>query len=103
MALTGATLTLCATTLVNAANETVTKPVDSGMMSSAMGHKGMKAVSSEHIISSIKTAEAAYPGMIKEVEVDRKNGKLAVEVKIIATDGKEKKIMVDPDTNKVIP
>ncbi|MBE7526138.1 MAG: PepSY domain-containing protein [Burkholderiales bacterium] len=64
------------------------------------GNEGLPA---DRVIAAIQTAVAANPGLIHEVEVETKQGKLAVEVKIIDAKGQKVKVKVDPETNAVIP
>ena len=56
----------------------------------------------QQVIAAIQAAVAANPGEIKEVEVDRKRGRLVVEVTIIGTDGAKREINVDPANNQVV-
>lgn len=51
-------------------------------------HK-LEAYSSATVIEAIKLASARYPGALEEVEVERKNGRLYVEVEIHNEDGKQ--------------
>jgi len=64
------------------------------------GNEGLPA---DRVIAAIQTAVAANPGLIHEVEVETKQGKLTVEVKIIDAKGQKVKVKVDPETNAVIP
>jgi uncharacterized membrane protein YkoI len=41
-------------------------------------------------------------GLINEVEVERENGRLLVEVKIIDADDKKTELKVDPENKRVI-
>lgn len=59
----------------------------------------VRALPADKVIAAIQTAVAAYPGLIKEVEVEQKHGRLMVEVKIIRPDGARIEIKVDPETN----
>lgn len=54
------------------------------------------------VIAAIETAIAANPGLIEEIEVEREDNKLIIEVKIIDADRKKTKVKVDPEKNKVI-
>lgn len=56
----------------------------------------------DRVIAAIQTAVAANPGLIKDVEVEREDGRLLVEVEIISADGKKTEVKVDPEKNEVI-
>lgn len=56
----------------------------------------------DRVITAIQTAIAANPGLIHEVEVEQKFGKLIVEVKVIDAKGQKIKVKVDPEKNEVI-
>lgn len=56
----------------------------------------------ERVIAAIQTAVAASPGLVREVEVDRRGGRLIVEVEIINADGKKTEVKVDPENNQVM-
>ena len=57
----------------------------------------------DQVISAIQAAVAANPGNIHEAEVEKEQGKLIVEVKIIDANGKKIKVKIDPTKNAVIP
>jgi uncharacterized membrane protein YkoI len=61
-----------------------------------------EALPADQVISAIQTAVAAYPGNIHEAEVEKEQGNLIVEVKIIDADGKKIKVKVDPAKNTVL-
>lgn len=63
------------------------------------GDEGLPA---SQVIAAINTAVAATPGLIHEVEVEQKLGKMIVEVKIIDAKGQKVKVKVDPEKNTVI-
>ncbi|MEJ7929901.1 PepSY domain-containing protein [Ramlibacter sp. AN1015] len=54
------------------------------------------------VIDAINVAVAAYPGRVKEVEVTQENGRLLVEVEIVAEGGRERELTVDPATREVV-
>lgn len=62
-----------------------------------------EALPASQVIAAIQTAVAAYPGNIKEAEVERKQGNLIVEIKIIDTNGQKIKVKVDPTNNTLLP
>jgi uncharacterized membrane protein YkoI len=61
-----------------------------------------KVLPAQQVIAAIQTATAAAPGQIHEVEVERKNGRLLVEVTVVGSDGKKREILVDPQNNQVV-
>lgn len=62
-----------------------------------------KGLPADQLIAAIQAAVAAHPGQVKEVEVDEKrNNKVTVKVEIVAADGKEHEIRVDPATRQVV-
>ena len=61
-----------------------------------------EALPAEQVIAAIRTAVDAYPGKIKEVEVERKRGHLFVEVEIVSDTGGVIKVYVDPETSEVL-
>lgn len=69
------------------------------LFSAGSGFAKDEALPAEVIISSIQAAIADTPGLIKDVEVERENGKLLVEVKIIDDKGTRTKVKIDPETN----
>lgn len=63
------------------------------------GDEGLPA---DQVISAIQTAVAAHPGNIHEAEVEKEQGNLIVEVKIIDADGKKIKVKVNPEKNTIL-
>jgi len=61
-----------------------------------------EALPAEQVIAAIRTAVAAHPGKIKEVEVERKRGRLFVEVEIVSDTEGIIKVYVDPEKGEVI-
>lgn len=62
-----------------------------------------RGLPADQLIAAIQAAVAAHPGQVKEVEVDEKrNNKVTVKVEIVAADGKEHEIRVDPATRQVV-
>lgn len=55
----------------------------------------------EQLIAAIRTAVAAHPGTVSEVEVERERGRTLVEVKILDDVG-ERRVKVDPERNEVV-
>lgn len=62
----------------------------------------VRGLPADKVIAAIQTAVAVYPGLIKEVEVERKHGRLIVEVKIIRSDGAKVEVKVDPENNALL-
>lgn len=62
-----------------------------------------EAVTTEQVIAAIRTAVAASPGNVREVEVEEEDGKAIVEVEVLAADGSTREVVVDITTNTVIP
>lgn len=60
------------------------------------------ALPAEQIIASVRTAVAAKPGRVLEVEAEQEQGKTHCDVKILAADGKAYEIGVDVATNKAV-
>lgn len=54
------------------------------------------------IIHAVNAAAKAHPGLIKDVDVERENGKLFVEVEMLQA-GKEVKVLVTPNGQVVSP
>lgn len=65
-------------------------------------HADDSALPHQQVIAAIQTAISAYPGQVQEVDVEKKSGKMVVEVKITGSDGKEKELQIDPEKNQVI-
>lgn len=58
------------------------------------------ALPAEQVIASIRTAVAAKPGRVLEVDAESENGKTVCDVKILAADGKTYEVGVDVASNK---
>jgi uncharacterized membrane protein YkoI len=56
----------------------------------------------DQVIAAIKTAVAAQPGDVKDVEVEHEGGRTLVDVKIVGKDGKKTEVRVDPQRNEVV-
>jgi uncharacterized membrane protein YkoI len=59
-----------------------------------------EALPAEQVIAAIQKAVASNPGLVKEVEVEREEGRLIVEVEIVGTDGRKSKVKIDPERNE---
>jgi uncharacterized membrane protein YkoI len=66
------------------------------------GQDTKAAITAEQTIESIKTAIAAKPGKVQDVDVKNEGGKTICEVEILGQDGKAYDVKVDIATNKVI-
>jgi hypothetical protein len=73
-----------------------------GMMVVAHADKHTQALSADHIIACIRTAVAAQPGSVKEVEAEYERGQWLCEVKLIDDAGVRHKLHVDVATNQVV-
>jgi len=72
-----------------------------GMMVVAHADKHTQALSADHIMACIRTAVAAQPGLVKEVEAEHERGQWLCEVKLIDDAGTRHKLHVDVATNQV--
>jgi hypothetical protein len=70
-------------------------------MATAQGQP-KEALTADEAITCIRTAMAAQPGFIKEVEGDEDGGKRLCEVKIVDEAGKRHKLHIDLQTNQVV-
>lgn len=61
-----------------------------------------KGLPADQVIAAIQAAVAAQPGQVKEVDVDEKRNGVTVKVEIVATDGKEHEVRIDPATRQVV-
>ena len=70
------------------------------------GQQGAKqppvGLTAEQVIASVKTAAAAKPGNVLELEAEKEGGKLVCEVEILAQDGKTYEVVVDVANNSVV-
>lgn len=57
------------------------------------------ALSADQMIASIRTAVAAKPGQVLEVEAESEGGKAHCDVEILAADGKTYEVEVDVASN----
>jgi uncharacterized membrane protein YkoI len=71
------------------------------LAASTLAHADDK-LPAKQVIAAIQTAVAAFPGQIKEVEVEQKGGQRIVEVRIENDKGNDETIKVDPEKNQVI-
>ena len=60
------------------------------------------ALPAEQVIASIRTAVAAKPGNVLEIESENEDGKSLCEVTVQAADGKTYEVEVDVAANKVL-
>lgn len=63
---------------------------------------GNEGLSADRVIAAINTAIATTPGLIHEVEVEQKAGKVIIEVEIIDAKGQKIKVRIDPEKNTII-
>jgi uncharacterized membrane protein YkoI len=64
--------------------------------------RNTEALAADHVIACIRTAVAAQPGLVKEVEAEYERGKWLCEVKLVDDTGKRHKLHVDVATNQVV-
>ena len=60
------------------------------------------AITTEQVITSIRTATAAKPGKVFAVDVENEANKIVCLVSVVAQDGKTYDVEVDVATNKVM-
>jgi uncharacterized membrane protein YkoI len=60
------------------------------------------AIPADRLIAAIRTAVAAQPGNVGEVEVERDHGRTIVEVKVVGSDGRTIEVKVDVEKNEVV-
>ena len=65
--------------------------------------RGPRVLPAETVIEAIRAAVAIHPGAVRDVEVEREHGRLLVTVRLLGKDGKGARVMVDPETNEVLP
>jgi uncharacterized membrane protein YkoI len=68
----------------------------------AHADKNTEALAADHVIACIRTAVAAQPGLVKEVEAEYERGQWLCEVKLVDDAGKRHKLHVDVATNRVV-
>lgn len=61
-----------------------------------------KQLPAQQVIAAIQSAVKHTPGQVKEIEVDKKDGKVVIEVTVVGADGRDKEIVVNPENNQVI-
>jgi uncharacterized membrane protein YkoI len=73
-----------------------------GLTVSAQMPSRHTTITAEQAIACIRTAGAAKPGLVKEVEAEDERGSRLCEVEIVAENGQEYKVYVDVNTDKVV-
>ena len=73
-----------------------------GMTVVAHANRNTQALAADHVIACIRTAVAAQPGLVKEVEAEYEQGKWLCEVKLVDEAGKRHKLHVDVATSEVV-
>jgi uncharacterized membrane protein YkoI len=68
----------------------------------AEAEKNTEALAADHMIACIRTAVAAQPGLVKEVEAEYERGQWLCEVKLVDEAGKRHKLHIDVATNQVV-
>jgi uncharacterized membrane protein YkoI len=77
-------------------------PTVGGLTVSAQMTSRHPTITAEQAMACIRTAGAAKPGLVKEVEAEDKKGGRLCEVEIVAENGQEYKVYVDVSTDKVV-
>jgi Zn-dependent metalloprotease len=73
-----------------------------GLSAAAQMTSRHPTITAEQAIACIRTAGAAKPGLVKEIEAEDERGSRLCEVKIVAENGQEYKVYVDVSTDKVV-
>jgi uncharacterized membrane protein YkoI len=73
-----------------------------GGMMVAHADKNAQALAADQVITCIRTAVAAQPGLVKEVEAEYERGQWLCEVKLVDDAGKRHKLHIDVATNQVV-
>jgi hypothetical protein len=73
-----------------------------GMVVVAHADRNTEALAADHLIACIRTAVAAQPGLVKEVEAEYEWGQWLCEIKLVDDAGKRHKVHVDVATNQVV-
>jgi hypothetical protein len=75
---------------------------EGGMATAVHAGKTSEALAADHVIACIRTAVAAQPGLVREVEVEYEGTQWLCEVKLVDEMGKRHKLHVDVATNQVV-
>ena len=73
-----------------------------GLTVSAQMTSRHTTITAEQAIACIRTAGAAKPGLVREVEAKDEKGSRICEVDIVAEKGQEYEVYVDVNTDKVL-
>jgi hypothetical protein len=73
-----------------------------GMVRETHAGRNTEALAADHVIACIRTAVAAQPGLVKEVEAEYERGQWLCEVKVVDEAGKRHKLHIDVATNQVV-
>jgi uncharacterized membrane protein YkoI len=73
-----------------------------GMMVVAHADENTQAFTADQIIACVRTAVAAQPGLVKEVEAEYERGQWLCEVDIVDAAGHTYEVQVDVTTNQVV-
>jgi uncharacterized membrane protein YkoI len=73
-----------------------------GLVVVAHAEKNTEALAADHMIACIRTAVAAQPGLVKDVETEYERGQWLCEVKLVDDAGKRHTLHVDVATNQVV-
>jgi hypothetical protein len=73
-----------------------------GLAGVAQADRTTSGIAADHVVACLKTAVAAQPGLVKEVEVEYKGTQWLCEVKLVDEAGKRHKLHIDVATNQVV-
>jgi uncharacterized membrane protein YkoI len=73
-----------------------------GAPAQARDDRSDRGLPADRVIAAIRTAVAAHPGDVREVEVEREEGRLVVDVRIVEASGGERSVRVDADRNEIV-
>lgn len=90
--------------MTNAARRGLLAATTTGLLLCATPAAGAddRGLPADQVIAAIRTAVAAQPGNVKEVEVEREGGRPIVKVELVGTDGREAELRVDPERNEIV-
>jgi hypothetical protein len=73
-----------------------------GLAGVVQANRTTSGITADQVTACLKTAVAAQPGLVKEVEVEYKGTQWLCEVKLVDEAGKRHKLHVDVATNQVV-
>lgn len=67
------------------------------LLASANAFATDRALPAELIIAAIQIAVIDQPGLVREVEVEKRQGRLIVVVEMVGVDGRRSKVRIEPE------